>query len=134
MYGLCETKGYQDDVVHLEKKYRRIRRDLTVGLATLAARPRDLGDPIPNTPSLWKARLGIPSQNIGKRDGLRVIYRIDDPTDTIVLVELYSKAELSNVSAKELQRAAEAVEPLLVERARELGLDPMKLWPPKGKP
>ena len=75
--------------------------------AHLADNP-DAGDIIPRSGGIRKVRWG--GSGRGKRGGTRIIYYWQVPDSEIYLLTLYSKGEMSDLSAKELEALKRMVE------------------------
>lgn len=75
--------------------------------AHLADKP-EAGDIIPRSGGIRKVRWG--GSGRGKRGGTRIIYYWQVPDSEIYLLTLYSKGEMSDLSAKELEALKRMVE------------------------
>lgn len=75
--------------------------------AHLADNP-EAGDIIPRSGGIRKVRWG--GSGRGKRGGTRIIYYWQVPDSEIYLLTLYSKGEMSDLSAKELEALKRMVE------------------------
>ena len=75
--------------------------------AHLADNP-EAGDIIPRSGGIRKVRWG--GSGRGKRGGTRIIYYWQVPNSEIYLLTLYSKGEMSDLSAKELEALKRMVE------------------------
>mgnify|MGYP001558195895 FL=1 len=75
--------------------------------AHLADNP-EAGDIIPRSGGIRKVRWG--GSGRGKRGGTRIIYYWQVPDSEIYLLTLYSKGEMSDLSAKELEVLKRMVE------------------------
>lgn len=75
--------------------------------AHLAGNP-EAGDIIPRSGGIRKVRWG--GSGRGKRGGTRIIYYWQVPDSEIYFLTLYSKGEMSDLSAKELEALKRMVE------------------------
>jgi mRNA-degrading endonuclease RelE of RelBE toxin-antitoxin system len=96
-YALKQTPRFAAEFKRLTRKFRRLERDWERFVQVLCDRPWEIGDQFPGVhPPLSKARMAVPSAGLSKRDGCRVLYRIDEVrhvvyvaiTDATVLVPL----------------------------------------------
>jgi mRNA-degrading endonuclease RelE of RelBE toxin-antitoxin system len=127
-YTLVPSSEFVADVTRLRGRFRRIADDIGQFLEReLSIDPRRCGRLIPRTSGAWKARCGIPSAHISKRDGLRLIYGVNEQHHAVVLIMLYYKKEQADVAAGELRRAVERIVPTLQKAAIERGLDPASI-------
>jgi mRNA-degrading endonuclease RelE of RelBE toxin-antitoxin system len=124
-YRILRTPPFDADVARLTRKFPKLASHLDEFFAeNLATAPRRLGTPVGRNPHFWKARIGIPSAGISKRDGLRLIYRIQDQHEMVVPLTLYHKAEKRDVTDAEIKRAVEATRPHFEQELRKRGIDP----------
>ncbi len=124
-YGILRTPPFDADVTRLTRKFRKLASHLDEFFAeNLATAPRRLGTPVAKNPHFWKARIGIPSAGISKRDGLRLIYRIHDQLQMVVPLALYHKAEKKDLTDTEIKRAVESTRPHFEQELRRRGIDP----------
>ncbi len=66
----------------------------------------EYGDPIPKFAKLRKMRVRVPSLNVGKSGGYRLIYRrsIIDEVQYLVLLETYFKGDKEDLTFDEYQQ------------------------------
>jgi mRNA-degrading endonuclease RelE of RelBE toxin-antitoxin system len=84
------------------KKFRSFKHDLTIALAALESSPKS-GDQLRYTAdNVFKVRIGIKGQNIGKRGGFRLIYHVDSDRKVITLLALYFKPDTPSMSNAEI--------------------------------
>ena len=79
----------------------------------LARRP-DAGSLIPGSGGIRKLRWPLPGQRKGKRGGLRVIYYWVTPREQILMLTLYRKgevADLTRTQIRALKRLIDVIEP-----------------------
>jgi mRNA-degrading endonuclease RelE of RelBE toxin-antitoxin system len=95
------TDRFQKDIRRLSKRYRRIRLDLQPIITRLEA-GEILGDRIPKMDRpVFKVRVKNSDVQKGKSGGYRVIYYLKT-SDRILLVTMYSKSDLSDISVAEV--------------------------------
>ena len=100
---------FEHDVRALTRRYRHIRSDLDPVFARLLAGERP-GDRIRGTEGeVYKVRVRNSDVGRGKRGGYRLIYLAADP-ETVVLISIYFKSDLEDISAEEIRRAVEEYE------------------------
>lgn len=112
-YAVKPTPRFAADFKKLGKKFRRLDSDWERFRALLCEQPWEIGDQCPGIhPPLSKARMAVPSAGLSKRDGCRVLYRIDDVRRVIYLARIYHKSEMPDVTPVELERANREVRSL----------------------
>ncbi len=90
----------------LNKKYRRIKDDLSGLLADLA-KGETPGDQITGTGAiLYKVRVKSSDNNKGKSAGYRVVYYVKHENSTVLLT-IYSKSDQKDVSVNFLRKMIE---------------------------
>jgi len=94
----------------LSKRYRNLERDVDPTLKQLE-QGEILGEKIPNFPShvVCKVRVANSDAQRGKSGGYRVIFCVY-LEDTIVLITIYSKSDMDNVSNELLAEVLQALE------------------------
>ena len=103
-YRIETTPAFDRAVKRLLKKYRHIKADLLILLATLGSNPC-AGVAIPGySHAVWKIRLASTDMQVGKRSGYRVIYAVDVTGTRCVLLYIYAKAEQADVTPAEIER------------------------------
>jgi mRNA-degrading endonuclease RelE of RelBE toxin-antitoxin system len=119
-------KRFKDDLRRLTRRYRGLDRDFERLLQEeVATRPETAGDRIPGLAfDVRKARLPIPSQGIGKRGGLRLVFSLDFDTRTIIPLVLYAKRESEDIARTEIEAARDSCEAELRRQFAERGYDP----------
>ncbi|MEG3966927.1 type II toxin-antitoxin system RelE/ParE family toxin [Microcoleus sp. T2B6] len=101
------TPRFQRDLRTLAKRYRNIRNDIQPVIEQLQAGELP-GDRIPGMEyEIFKVRIKNSDIQKGKSAGYRAIYYLKT-SDSIVLVTIYSKSDLSDI-------AAETVREILVQ-------------------
>lgn len=97
------TAEFKRNLRTLSKKYRHIRSDVQPVLDQLLEGETP-GDQIPHVGySVFKARISNKDSQKGKRSGYRFVYYLKTPT-RIILITIYSKADQSDISAKQIQK------------------------------
>ena len=103
------TQEFRRNYKRLSGKYASLRDDLLALQAQLRDNPF-LGVELPG--GFRKIRLAIKSKGKGKSGGARVItfnYIVDTECQRIVLVKMYDKSEVENISSAEIKRAFETL-------------------------
>ena len=97
MFTVIETPTFQKQVADVWTEADRL--DF---ISWIASNP-EAGDVIPGADGARKVRWAVPGR--GKRGGARVIYFNLSDDEIILLVAVYTKAERSNISPKEIKRS-----------------------------
>ncbi|MEG3904193.1 type II toxin-antitoxin system RelE/ParE family toxin [Microcoleus sp. B4-C5] len=93
------TPRFQRDLRTLGKRYRNIRNDIQPVIVQLQAGELP-GDRIPGMEyEIFKVRIKNSDIQKGKSAGYRAIYYLKT-SDSIVLVTIYSKSDLSDIAAE----------------------------------
>ncbi|MEG4866195.1 MULTISPECIES: type II toxin-antitoxin system RelE family toxin [unclassified Microcoleus] len=93
------TPRFQRDLRNLGKRYRNIRKDIQPVIEQLQAGELP-GDRIPGMEyEIFKVRIKNSDIQKGKSAGYRAIYYLKT-SDSIVLVTIYSKSDLSDIAAE----------------------------------
>lgn len=93
------TPRFQRDLRTLGKRYRNIRKDIQPVIEQLQAGELP-GDRIPGMEyEIFKVRIKNSDIQKGKSAGYRAIYYLKT-SDSIVLVTIYSKSDLSDIAAE----------------------------------
>ncbi len=101
MIKIKKIKKFDNDVKHLRKKYKEIKKDLMLFKEIVSSNPeagKSLGH------SLYKLRLKNSSKNIGKSGGFRVIYYYVQSDKLIYVLSIYDKSEIENISTRTLMK------------------------------
>ena len=110
----------------LRKRFKRIDRDLEQGIAELRASAEWLRDRVPRyEPAVYKFRIALKSQGIGKSGGLRLVYRPFEEAPghaRAILALLYFHGDQANFTRDEFARALDALRPYLEGPLAEAGL------------
>ena len=97
MFTVIETPTFQNQVADVWTEADRL--DF---ISWIASNP-EAGDVIPGADGARKVRWAVPGR--GKRGGARVIYFNLSDDEIVLLVAVYTKAERSNISPKEIKRS-----------------------------
>lgn len=97
MFTVIETPTFQKQVADVWAEADRL--DF---ISWIASNP-EAGDVIPGADGARKVRWAVPGK--GKRGGARVIYFNLSDDEIVLLVAVYTKAERSNISPKEIKRS-----------------------------
>jgi hypothetical protein len=109
-----ESRGFTTDRRRLERARELVHEDIVSLEQDILADP-EVGDLIPGTGGLRKARVGQRSVGRGKRGGARVYY-LDLPGRGVThLIALFGKREKADLSPSERRLVAALVEQLKKE-------------------
>ena len=98
-FRVQQTEYFNGLLKELRKRYRRIEKDIDYFLAGIND-VRDLGTSLGN--NLYKARIKNSDAARGKSGGYRLITYLKLKDNTLTLIYIYSKSDISNVSEKQL--------------------------------
>lgn len=93
------SENFARELKRLAKKYPSLKEDVSELLQSLST------DPMQGTSlgrNCFKIRLAIKSKGKGKSGGARVISCVIVVTETIVLLSIYDKSEIENISSQDL--------------------------------
>lgn len=97
-YKIKTTSYFDAEIKRLSKRYRSIKKDLSVFLESLNENPLQ---GVEIAPHIHKIRIAISSKGKGKSGGARVITYNDillsEKDGTIYLLIIYDKSETSNI-------------------------------------
>ncbi len=96
-YKILITSEFKKEIKHLSKKYSSIRTDFDVFLKQLTQ------DPFQGTSigkNCYKIRLAIKSKGRGKSGGARIITYVQIISETVLLISIYDKSEVSTITDK----------------------------------
>ncbi|MBR8836419.1 MAG: type II toxin-antitoxin system RelE/ParE family toxin [Stigonema ocellatum SAG 48.90 = DSM 106950] len=98
------TLEFQRKLGALAKKYRQIYNDIHPIITRLES-GEQIGNQIPKLEGYVVFKVRVKNSDIqkGKSSGYRLIYWVEAPT-SIVLLDIYTKSEQADVSAREIQR------------------------------
>jgi len=100
-YKVIPTEYFKQQVLHLQKKYPHIRKDLKNLHAMLMENPK-CGTPLGK--KAYKIRLKCSDLVKGKRSGYRVITFVIDENKKIRLLTLYAKSQKISISDDEIKQ------------------------------
>lgn len=89
------TSNFEKESRKLIKKYKSLGVEISELIQTLTTNPT-LGTPIGK--DCFKIRIGIKSKGKGKSGGGRVITCVVSRKETVVLLSIYDKSEMENIS------------------------------------
>lgn len=97
------TPAFDRAAKHLNKKYRRLKEDLS-SLAYLLSDNPNAGVAIPGfSHAVWKIRLASADMRSGKRGGYRIIYAVDLEGHRCILLYIYAKTERATITQAEIE-------------------------------
>jgi mRNA-degrading endonuclease RelE of RelBE toxin-antitoxin system len=116
--NIIAIDGFHRDVKRLSKKYLSLKSDLKGLEAQLLQTPRTGVMIRENT---YKIRLAVKSKGRGKSGGMRIITYVlevevqieeneKQQTFTVILVAIYDKSEVENMTDKELRTLIDEIE------------------------
>jgi mRNA-degrading endonuclease RelE of RelBE toxin-antitoxin system len=92
-------------VKQLKKQYRQVVDDLTIAFEHIEENP-EAGAVIPRDYSVRKLRVSSRDMQRGKSGGFRLLYKLEDRPDEVVMVYIlfvYAKSDQVDISLRELQ-------------------------------
>ena len=115
-YSIKTVGTFERELKKLSKKYRNIKEDYKYLLETLSkSNPKDIS--IYLGKDCYKIRLKNSDNNKGKSSGYRIVYLTIAEDLTIVLLSIYSKSDLGNISEEEIDtKIIEAIEEYSIEK------------------
>jgi mRNA-degrading endonuclease RelE of RelBE toxin-antitoxin system len=99
-YKIIYTNEFEKEIKKLSKKHLSLKKDFKILLETLAVIPKT-GTPLGN--DCFKIRLSVTSKGKGKSGGARVITHVAVIKETIILISIYDKSELSAITDIEIK-------------------------------
>jgi len=102
---VASTDNFEKEAKKLIKKYRSLKRELTIFQQTLIENPKQGTKIKENT---YKIRLAVKSKRTGKSGGMRVITFIHEVVEqpdgemVVYLISIYDKSDTANISDKYL--------------------------------
>jgi len=90
---------FEKQAKRLKKKYPSFKRELSVLINLLKDNPKK-GVSIGN--NCYKIRLAISSKGKGKSGGARIITHVIYKNDTVYLLSVYDKSDMSTITDKEI--------------------------------
>lgn len=98
---------FEKQAKRLFKKYPSLKNEIKQLILTIKENPNE-GTPLGN--NCFKIRLAIASKGKGKSGGARIISHIVVAKETVYLVSIYDKSELSSLSPAEIKMLLNQVE------------------------
>lgn len=103
------SRQFKRDLKHLSKRYRKIKSNVQPIIDELEAGEKP-GDRIQGTSYIvYKVRAKNTDAQKGKSGGYRIIYYVQ-VEDTIFLITIYSKSDLSDISIEEIMQIIDELE------------------------
>lgn len=99
-YNIIATEPFERKLKRLAKKHKSLKADLLQIIEELEENPT-LGTPLGK--DCYKIRVAISSKGRGKSGGARMITFVRIIKNTVFLMDIYDKAEQSNISDTELK-------------------------------
>jgi len=99
-FNIIPTPPFEKELKQLAKKYPSLKKDMAALVIRLLEEPKT-GTPLGN--NCYKIRMAISSKGQGKSGGARVITFVQIIETTIFLLSIYDKADIANISDKELK-------------------------------
>ncbi|MBL7739427.1 MAG: type II toxin-antitoxin system RelE/ParE family toxin [Chitinophagaceae bacterium] len=99
-FNIIPTPAFGKELKQLAKKYPSVKKDIANLAFQLQVDPK-MGTPLGN--GCYKIRMAITSKGRGKSGGARVITYVQIVKTNIFLLAIYDKAEIINISDKDLQ-------------------------------
>lgn len=99
-YNIFYTGEFEKEIKRLSKKHLSLKKDFGLLIKTLSANPKT-GTLLGN--DCFKIRLSVTSKGKGKSGGARVITHVAVTKETIILISIYDKSELSTITDAEIK-------------------------------
>ena len=111
-YNITTVNTFRVELKKLSKRYRNIKNDYIYLLETLSkSNPKEIAVYLGK--DYYKIRLKNSDNNRGKSSGYRVVYLSIEEDLNIILLSIYSKSDLDNISESEIdKKILEAIEEL----------------------
>lgn len=111
-YSIFTVSTFESELKALSKRYKSIKSDYKRLLEILSkSNPKDIAVYLGK--DCYKLRLKNSDNNKGKSSGYRIVYLCIEEDLNIVLLSIYSKNDLPNISEKEIDsKILEAIEEL----------------------
>lgn len=102
-YSITTVDTFKLELKKLSKKYKNIKIDYKKLLEILStSNPKDVSVDLGK--NCYKIRLKNSDNNKGKSSGYRVVYLYIKKDLNIILLSIYSKSELENISEQEIDK------------------------------
>ncbi len=105
-FNIIPTPPFEKELKQLAKKYPSIKKDMAALVDRLLEEPKT-GTPLGN--NCYKIRMAISSKGQGKSGGARVITFVQVIETTIFLLSIYDKADIANISDRDLKERLKRV-------------------------
>jgi len=99
-YKILNTPEFKKEIKRLSAKYPSLHSDFSIFLNELLENPFQ-GKALGN--NCYKVRLSIASKRRGKSGGARVITFVHVIKEIIILISIYDKSEITNITEKEIK-------------------------------
>ena len=99
MFQILKTRKFEREFKRLYKKYPSLKDELLSLLDEIEQNPH-LGTPLGS--DCYKIRLPIASKGKGKSGGARLVTHVVVMAETVYLLSLYDKSEISTLPDKEI--------------------------------
>ena len=99
-YSVKTLVSFEKQAKRLIKKYPSLKSEIQQLISSLKENPNQ-GTPLGN--NCFKIRLAIASKGKGKSGGARVISHVIVSKETVYLVSIYDKSELSSLTPAEIK-------------------------------
>ena len=109
-YSISTVSTFEIELKKLSKRYKNIKSDYQKLLETLSkSNPKEIAVYLGK--DCYKLRLKNSNNNKGKSSGYRVVYLHIEENLNIVLLSIYSKSDLENITEKDIDnKILEAIE------------------------
>lgn len=98
-FKIIPTPPFERELKQLVKKYPSVKKDMAALVQELYQHPQ-LGIALGH--NCYKIRMAIAGKGRGKSGGARMITYVQVTKETIFLLAIYDKAEMGNITDKEL--------------------------------
>jgi mRNA-degrading endonuclease RelE of RelBE toxin-antitoxin system len=106
-YSVKTLVSFEKQAKRLIKKYPSLKNEIQQLISSLKEAPNQ-GTPLGN--NCFKIRLSITSKGKGKSGGGRVISHVIVSKETVYLVSIYDKSELSSLTPAEIKMLLDQVD------------------------
>lgn len=106
-YSVKTLVSFEKQAKRLIKKYPSLKNEIQQLISSLKEAPNQ-GTPLGN--NCFKIRLSIASKGKGKSGGGRVISHVIVSKETVYLVSIYDKSELSSLTPAEIKMLLDQVD------------------------
>jgi len=102
-YKITTVESFKKELKSLSKRYKNIKKDYQNLLELLStSNPKEIATHLGN--NCYKIRIQNSDNNRGKSAGYRVIYLMIEEEVEIILLCIYSKSDLSNISEEHIDK------------------------------